>query len=276
MLSNPNRKRRFGMKFIITTIVISSVMLIGGCNKTEKVRTSTTTVQPDEMDVNVEIEDGEIIMMINGEERVIDFSEIMDSIDLEGVDGEVSIAVMALASDENDEPKHEMYMMRGEHGGPHKGMEEMHERMMQMRGGSMGEHGGPHKGMEEMHERMMQMRGPRNNRDGNPHHNMCGKWCDPHEDRDVPEEHQFMEELAMFEEMSNRMSPESMTMLGIHMIRDRLENEVRLAALNTIIDESEFGLPSRNAAIIVAIETLQDLDRDEEAAQLMVDLVLSN
>ena len=239
------------MKFIITTIVISSVMLIGGCNKTEKVRTSTTTVQPDEMDVNVEIEDGEIIMMINGEERVIDFSEIMDSIDLEGVDGEVSIAVMALASDENDEPKHEMYMMRGEHGGPHKGM-------------------------EEMHERMMQMRGPRNNRDGNPHHNMCGKWCDPHEDRDVPEEHQFMEELAMFEEMSNRMSPESMTMLGIHMIRDRLENEVRLAALNTIIDESEFGLPSRNAAIIVAIETLQDLDRDEEAAQLMVDLVLSN
>ena len=164
----------------------------------------------------------------------------------------------------------------GEHGGPPKGMEEMHKRMMQMRGGSMGEHGGPHKDMEEMHERMMQMRGPRNNRDGNPHHDTRGKWCDPHEDRDVPEEHQFMEELVMFEEMSNRMSPESMTMLGIHMIRDRLENEVRLAALNTIIDESELGSPSRNAAIIVAIETLQDLDRDEEAAHRMVELVLSN
>jgi len=45
---------------------------------------------------------------------------------------------------------------------------------------------------------------------------------------------------------------------------------------NTIIKQTDEGSISRNAALIVAIETLQELDRQEEAAELMVELVLSN
>ncbi len=67
-----------------------------------------------------------------------------------------------------------------------------------------------------------------------------------------------------------------MAMLGIHMIRDELEPEERLEALQRIIDEAHHGSTSRNAALIVAIETLQELDRRDEAADLMVELVLTN
>ena len=72
------------------------------------------------------------------------------------------------------------------------------------------------------------------------------------------------------------MTPRSMAMLGIHMIRDELDPEKRIEALEKIIDEADEGSASRNAALIVAIETLQELDRQDEAADLMVELVLSN
>ena len=72
------------------------------------------------------------------------------------------------------------------------------------------------------------------------------------------------------------MNQSSMAMLGIHMIRDQLGPEERLEALEKIIDDAHPGSTSRNAAIIVAIETLQELDRREEATDLMVELVLSN
>jgi hypothetical protein len=85
-----------------------------------------------------------------------------------------------------------------------------------------------------------------------------------------------MEEISILDEMSHIMTPSSMAMLGIHMIRDQLEPENRLEALERIIDEAAAGSTSRNAALIVAIETLHELDRQDEATDMMVELVLSN
>ena len=59
------------------------------------------------------------------------------------------------------------------------------------------------------------------------------------------------------------------------MIRDELEPEARLEALERIIEEAS-NATSRNAALIVAIETLQELDEAAGATELMVELVLSN
>jgi hypothetical protein len=69
---------------------------------------------------------------------------------------------------------------------------------------------------------------------------------------------------------------EAVSLLGIHMIRDELEGELRLEALETIIEEAALGSAARNAAIIVAIRTHQEEGNEEEAADLMVELVLSN
>jgi len=79
------------------------------------------------------------------------------------------------------------------------------------------------------------------------------------------------------DEMSHYLSElGAISMLGIHIIRDELEPEARLDALERIIDEAPNPSPTRNAALIVSIETLQELSRDEEAADLMVELVISN
>ncbi|MBC8202636.1 MAG: hypothetical protein H8E91_02290 [Planctomycetes bacterium] len=254
------------MKTILTTIAIGSVMIIGGCNKTKKVSVSTGAnhTEPQEMDVEVEVENGEIIVMINGEEQVIDLSEIMENINLGNLseaDGEVSVSVMAFGDE--DGPMHVFHGDGSEDG--------EHHYMMEWR---TDQGGHPH-GMEEMRERMMQMHGGNH---GGPHGAMHGEWhkeC-PHGERDIPEEHQFMDELSTLEDLSHMMSSQSMAILGIHMIRDQLEGETRLEALERVIDETERGLPSRNAALIVAIETLQELGRQEEAAELMVELVVSN
>jgi hypothetical protein len=65
-------------------------------------------------------------------------------------------------------------------------------------------------------------------------------------------------------------------MLGIHMIRDALDGATRMHALEVIIEEELPGSASRNAALIVAIQTLQEDGDTEAAADLMVELVLSN
>ena len=85
-----------------------------------------------------------------------------------------------------------------------------------------------------------------------------------------------MEELSMLDEVSSYMTPHSMSMFGIRMIRDELEPEDRIKALERIISQTDEGSPSRNAALIVSIETLQELDRQEEAVDLMIELVVSN
>ena len=88
---------------------------------------------------------------------------------------------------------------------------------------------------------------------------------------------EFMEELGMLGEVAQQLwDGDSVAMMGIHMIRDTLDGATRLQALEMIIEEELPGSASRNAALIVAIQTLQEDGDIEAAADLMVELVLSN
>jgi hypothetical protein len=283
------------MNSILTTLAIGSVIVLGGCTKTKEFSTAATATQAEPQDVNlaveVTVENGEMKVMVNGEERSIgDLSEIMEGIDFGGGDEniEVHIAKMMRGGDGRPEGRREHMSDRdGEH--PQGMREHMSDRdgehpqgMREHMSSRDGEHpqgmrehmSGRDEGHSEgMREHMVIMM------DGevglrNFQHPMGGEWRE-HEDRDIPEEHQFLEELSMLEEISATMSPQSMVMLGIHMIRDELEPEMRLEALERIIEEAS-NATSRNAALIVAIETLQELDRQDEAVDLMVELVLSN
>ena len=316
------------MNSILTTLAIGSVIVLGGCAKTKEFSTAATATQAEPQDVNlaveVTVENGEMKVMVNGEERSIgDLSEIMEGIDFGGGNEniEVYIAKMMRGGDGRPEGRRE-HMSGRDEGHP----EGMREHGMKMRGGGDGrpegmrEHtsdrDGEHpQGMREHMsdrdgEHPQGMREHMSSRDGehpqgmrehmsgrdeghfegmrehmvimmdgevglsNFQHPMGGEWRE-HEDRDIPEEHQFLEELSMLDEISAGMTPQSMVMLGIHMIRDELEPEMRLEALERIIEEAS-NATSRNAALIVAIETLQELDRQDEAVDLMVELVLSN
>ena len=240
------------MKTIVTTLAVGSIVVIGGCNKTKTVATATTATttlvsqtEPIEMDVRVEVDNGEIIVMVNGEERSIgDLSELMHDIDFGGGADSIEVHIAKMMVDEGSHPEGtRVYMMKmmGDEGDHPEGMR---EHMMNMMGGGHGE--------------------------------WNGEWREHNEDRDFPEEHQFMEELSMLDEVSSFMTTHSMAMLGIHMIRDELEPEERIEALERIISQTDEGSTSRNAALIVSIETLQELDRQEEAIDLMIELVVSN
>jgi len=268
------------MNSILTTLAIGSVIVLGGCTKTKEFSTAATATQAEPQDVNlaveVTVENGEMKVMVNGEERSIgDLSEIMEGIDFGGGDEniEVHIAKMMRGGDGRPEGRREHMSDRdGKH--PQGMREHMSDRDGEHPQGMREHMSGRDEGHSEgIREHMVIMM------DGevglsNFQHPMGGEWRE-HEDRDIPEEHQFLEELSMLEEISATMSPQSMVMLGIHMIRDELEPEMRLEALERIIEEAS-NATSRNAALIVAIETLQELDRQDEAVDLMVELVLSN
>ncbi|HIA71469.1 MAG TPA: hypothetical protein EYO01_02000, partial [Phycisphaerales bacterium] len=175
------------MKQVISTLVITSSIILAGCNKTKQVDNaiaSTTESQVTEIDVDVD--DGEFIVLINGNEQVIGLSEILDDIDIENIDGEISISVMAFGDDEasameafeidgkNIQVKmivngkeidglpddmgnmrgHMMRMMGGEGGSP-EDMGNMREHMMRMMGGE----GGSPEDMGNMRDHMMRMMG---------------------------------------------------------------------------------------------------------------------
>ena len=122
----------------------------------------------------------------------------------------------------------------------------------------MGVEGGPHGGMG-----------------GNPQQ-MMGEFHFER-DHDVPEEVQFIDEIEILSEVVIALEGgDSVALMGINMIRDELEGEIQLEALEEIIGESLEGTAVRNAALIVLIEALKDSGDDEGAADLLVDLVLSN
>jgi len=254
-----------GMKLILSTIGISLTLLLTACNKTQQPNNAVSANTTAEMEVEVEVENGEIVVMVNGEEQVIELGEVMADIDFENMDGDMRIEVMGVTGDEGNEPMHIMKWV-GVDGGPPEGMR---KHMMHMRGGQ----GGP-EGMEEMHDRMMQMHGG-NGQKGRGH----GEWSTecPHEDGEGSEIREFMQELRVLSDVSSHLNDsQAVAMMGIHMIRDELEGEVRMAALETIIEDGASGSPSRNAALIVAIQTMQEIGNNEAAAEYMVELVVSN
>lgn len=314
------------MKIILTTIVASTIIFVGGCNKTKKATAISAVSQPVstdgttdsdgdyfEIEYNVEVEsDGEqVVLTINGEEQVIELSDMMDFHDM-GDEGELQMAIMKMIGDgtnvdveiysdhmgmmPKDIQQHIMQMVSGggsmnphelrEHmdgmwmikgpdvermrfhpmmtGEGHEDMMLRHDQMIEM----MGDRDMP-EGMREMHERMMQMHDMQERR---PEH-MRGEM----RFHNVPEEHEFMQELGMMDEMSYHLSERgAISMLGIQMIRDQLEPEARLEALERIINEAPNSSPARNAAVIVMIETYQELSMDDDAADMMVELVISN
>jgi len=304
------------MNLLTTSLVLTSVLLLSACEKTEKLASDTTEIQTIEQDISIDVTAGadgqRMIVTVNGEEQEFDLSELEGSIDIEiigieNIDGELLIAVMhPLHDDEefehwvvdldDDDSEHAYHVIVNgkEMDGPPEDMMShvmsmiangedtdvdisygwskdqmpngMQEHMKKMMGGK----GGPPHGMQE---HMMQMMG------GNPHemeHGHQGEWR--HErDRDITEEHQFMEELDLLGEVSQYLNEsDAVAMMGIHMIRDNLEGDIRMEALDAIIEEAGSGSAVRNAAIIVAIQTLQQYGDTEAAADLMVELVLSN
>ncbi len=132
--------------------------------------------------------------------------------------------------------------------------------------------GGPPEGMEEMPEHMMHMRGGQR---GNAHGGCRGN-C-PHGEKEGSEVREFVQELQMLGDVSSYLNDsQAVAMMGIHMIRDELDGEVRMSALETIIEDEAPSSASRNAAIIVAIQTMQEAGNNEAAAEYMVELVISN
>ena len=121
--------------------------------------------------------------------------------------------------------------------------------------------------------RMMRMMGGGSR--GGARHDMRGER-QLHE-RDISEEHQFMEELGMLDAVAEHLGMnESVALLGIHMIRDNLEGDMQLEALSVIIEETGEGTPTRNAAIVTTIQALLEMERNDEAAELMIELAVSN
>jgi hypothetical protein len=239
----------------------------------------------------------DIKIIVNGEELEGDFSRLPDHIMRKIGDGEnLDVQVFMTGEHMGDMPFeiHERIMEKSDRDG-HDRDPEIREHVMEMmrQGFHMPEGmnpldahrrndghdmdgnivmrmmGGEEWVIDEQDKRMMQMHDTQERR---PEH-MRGemRFCD------VSEEHEFMRELEMMDEMSHYLSELSaISMLGIHMIRDELEPEARLDALERIIDEAPNPSPARNAALIVSIETLQELSMDEDAADMMVELVISN
>ena len=86
---------------------------------------------------------------------------------------------------------------------------------------------------------------------------------------DVPEEVEFMDKVRMYYEVAEHLAEtEAMALLGVHMLRNGVEPDLRLELLEEIINELPDGDAARNGAILVAIETLHELGEEEEAARL--------
>lgn len=247
------------MKLVLTTLGVISTLILTACTKTESATSTMATTHPPDLDVEIEVEDGEIIIMIDSEEQVFELSEIMSGVDFGNMSGEFQVHMIINGEEIDGLPEgmvtHVMKMMGG-HGGP---PEDMRENMM-------GGHGGPPEDMREMHEHMMQMQ-----RDGE--HRGEGRM----RSREISEEEQFMRELGILGAVSEHLEHnEAVALMGIHMIRDALEGEMRMEALEEIIEGSDEGTAVRNAALIVAILTMQEEGDIEAATDLMVELVLSN
>ena len=288
-----------GMKQVIFTFVITSLIILAGCTKTKQAdNTIASTTDSQVSEIDVDVDGGEFIVLINGDEQVIDLSTILDDNAIKNIDGEISISVMAFGDDEASEM--EAFDIDGENiqvkmivnGEEIDGLPEgamLHVMQMlahdentdanPMHNMIFGVKGAPHEGGGNMREHTIRMMGveggPHGGMGGNPQQ-MMGEFHFER-DHDVPEEVQFIDEIEILSEVVIALEGgDSVALMGINMIRDELEGEIQLEALEEIIGESLEGTAVRNAALIVLIEALKDSGDDEGAADLLVDLVLSN
>ena len=291
------------MKQVISTFAITSSIILAGCTKTKQADNAiASTAKSQASVIDVDVDDGEFIVLINGDEQVIELSEFFNDIANEHIDGEISISVTAFGDDEasameafdiDGENIHVKMIVNGEEidGLP----EDMMSHVMQMiardkntnampmhmlLGGEGGSHeGGSYEGRGNMRGHTIRMMGG----EGGPHGGMGGNRqqmmgeLHPERDHDIPEEVQFIDEIGILGEVAITLKGgDAVALMGINMIRDVLEGEIQLEALEEIIDESLEGTAVRNAALFVLIQALIDSGDDEGAADLLVDLVLSN
>jgi len=231
---------------------------------------------------------GEVIIMVNGEEQTIDIQNILSGGELEDMafgdheentmrrlhtEGDNAQMFFIVKGEEVDGMSGDISADMMEHGVFIFNSEQGIDTPRQMRRVKMvsGENEGPPEGMRG--HIMQMMRG--HDKDGGPRE-IRGEWhSNPRQG--ASEEKQFMQELGMLGDVATYLSDSnSVAMMGIHMIRDTLDGATRLQALEMIIEEELPGSASRNAALIVAIQTLQEDGDIEAAADLMVELVLSN
>ena len=245
------------MNYVCTSMIIASTLALSACNKTNKVdgATATTTAQPTEMDVQVDIDGEEMTIVVNGEE-------------FEGLPEDMMAHVMQMIANGEDADV-EVDVSYGWTGQAPDGMMQGGSRMLLINTDEMPE------GIEQ-HIVGMMMGGEHGDMRIHGEHGQHDGGRRMH-DRDIPAEIQFMEELGILDEVADYLEEnDAVALMGIHMIREALEGDLRMEALNTIIEASSEGSATRNAAIIVAIQTLQEDGNDEGAAELMVELVLSN
>lgn len=266
------------MKHFLAVILASPIILASGCHKTNKVASTDAFLHPVataipldssvgqfdiQFDAELESDDERVVLMVNGEEKVVNLKKGMEFHDI----GEEQMLLM-LNDDRNpmrwiqeslgDNSDMEVeIIINGER--VEDKFQDLPEHIMQKI--ADGENLDvqvymTNENMSDMHEGMpphMYMR--------DEHHGV----------------HEFMQELGMLGDMSYRLSEYgAIAMLGINMIRNELDPEERVEALERIVEEAPRESPARNAALISLIETLQELSRKEEAIDLMVELVISN
>ena len=244
-----------GMKLVRTTFSTFAILFLVACNKTENANTTMVVAEPTDLDVEVEVDGGEIIVFVNGEQQVVDISEVLGGIDMGDLEGEMEIRMIVEGDDMEGMPEDMMgHVMRMIGERQHPDVDVSFDWTTE-----------PPQCVHEHMKHMMKIRG------GGEEH---GGW---RHDHDLSEEHQFMQELGMLGEVSEYLQEsDAVALMGIHMIRDELEGEARLGALDEIIEETQHSSAIRNAALIVAIQTMLELGDIEAASDLMVDLVLSN
>ncbi len=97
------------------------------------------------------------------------------------------------------------------------------------------------------------------------------------QEREHEEEFEFMHKVNLYNEVGHHLSEsDAMAIFGVHMLRDNIDPELRLHMLHGIIEATFDREPGRNAALLVAIETLMEMGNEEHASWYMAELVISN
>ena len=272
------------MKHLIFAVAMTSLALTG-CKKTK-------TVAVQDQAPAVAMDESTQAMMkviINGEEVEMPDLPIAQIIEMAKKKGSGNVQFEAIADMIFEDEEGNVYSMSMNGHEPHAmhwvDSEEWHGKK-----GNWEAHSDHHDKAIMMHKKMHM---------GNPHgkqHDMhkanmwvghgddweaCeGEWNQEEDnwlEREHEEEFEFMHKVGLYHAVGEHLSEESaMAILGVHMLRDNVEPELRIELLDGIIEATFDREPGRNAALLVAIETMMDMGEEEEAAWYMAELVISN
>ncbi|MDP6601534.1 MAG: hypothetical protein QGH76_04480 [Phycisphaerales bacterium] len=239
---------------IQTSVVLAAVLAMAGCNESQKISGEVQDSDGQSREIEVEVDENVIVLSIDGEMQTIDLGNVLgESLGDLGTLGDHGVMVVEVQAD-GQEP----IVMQRSFGRDHPGRP--------MQGGHRGEGRGEYGpgNMGQMHERIMQEM-----------HERRGERHEGHDDDN--EAREFIGELHELGEVSQMLSrSSSVALLGIHMIRDNFDPEVVVGAMEDIIEETAAGSAANNAALIVMMEALGELDNEDGALDAAIDLVVGN